>query len=278
MLQFQLFRLNVQWSYALFEEDITSINGLLKAMIAERPSLELRNGVEWHVGNVQTLEENVLQFAIGKLTKSLRPQFDEVAQDFVEQEFEEAPYTVAFLDQSLEVLAIAHKSKLGNTTSSIAKRLEKLMQGTVTAGRYEVSVKIDPIANPNAFLDLLHSAHAVEKFKVSFGLPNPWDTNKDINEPLEKALRDLDGKNGNVEFSGEHLDVEKLEDITRSAAATSQSASARMRITPGSPRVTRKLSEKNVVVNHPEPIEADQKISLIDAIRSAYRQIRGNQQ
>jgi hypothetical protein len=274
MLHLELFRVKVyaQQQASLFEGEINPQLTLLNTLRA-KPDAELRSGYRWHVGNVSELDMYGLYFALGRTTKSTIALFDEVSGDFVEQEFETAPYTHVLCDTSLEVCAIARKARLAPTTVGIARQFEKLLNSTVTEStgyRFEVSV----ISDPEEFIAQLRSAHAVTRFALTFTLPNPFDVDQDFQAPMERLLRDTGGSRGKTALTGTDLDAEVLEELARSAAATGNEAEATIRRTPRSKPVRRKLAGDVATVSEKEITSDADRASLLQEIRGLYARIR----
>ena len=123
MLEFQMFRIKVYPSpqSLLFEPPKTPPE-IIEDVILSLPSVELRKGMIWHIGNISTLEEGGLYFRIGRTTKSTLEIYEN--GNFEEQEFETAPYTHMVLDIRLELCAIAKKSKLSpKTTGALGAKI-----------------------------------------------------------------------------------------------------------------------------------------------------------
>jgi hypothetical protein len=154
MPQFVLFRIKLISGLqgVLFDEaqsPATTITRLLRL----KPSVELRQGYTWHIGNVEQVEGLGLSFALGRTTKSTVERYDEESQDFIEEDFETSPYTHALFDAEYQVLAIAHKQRLAQTVKTIANSLERLLNDVLNLGTpSNTRIEIAQINDPSSFL------------------------------------------------------------------------------------------------------------------------------
>jgi hypothetical protein len=261
----------------LFGEDLQH-GSILRAAIQDRPSAELRQGYTWHIGNVETIGERDLYFALGRTTRSSVERFDEERGNFVIEEFETAPYTHVLADMENQVFALAAKTRLAPSVPGIARQLEKLLGTSNTMTRLRATIEVSELKDPEDFLAHIRSAYAVEKFDFSFSRPNPWDVNEDFVQPLERYLEAVDGLGGTASVRGTDLNRQTIEDVARSAAASGDSASAKIRRNEEDRPVSMSL-EGNPVVIHEEEVEtADQKRSLLDRIKSLYRRVRHSEE
>jgi hypothetical protein len=121
MVEFLLFRAKVlrQPQVDLFLPETTP-SELLEAAIDEKPSRELRNGVTWHLGNVERVDDTGVAFRFGKTITATREIFQD--GNFESTSLEESPSTLIFAETALEILAIAAKKTVGGTPFAIANR------------------------------------------------------------------------------------------------------------------------------------------------------------
>jgi hypothetical protein len=127
MLDFQLFRLKIYPSrqLLLFEKEKIRLE-ILKETIYSLPSLELRKGTVWHIGNVTELDKTGLYFRIGRTSTSTIEIYKN--GNFIDEQFETAPYTHLVLDINLEICAIAKKPRLSPKISGIANQFVKIIE------------------------------------------------------------------------------------------------------------------------------------------------------
>jgi hypothetical protein len=238
-------------------------------MIESRPTKELRSGI----GNVENIDESGIYFRFGKTTKATIETFKDGI--FIDQEFETSPYTHILLDLDLEVMAIAKKAKLAPKIAGIASRLSRLLVMSPNLVGQGADIEIAELQDPEDFLEHLRQAYQISKFSIGFSRPNPFDVNRDFVKPLQKCLADSDGEKGKVDLKGESLKAEILEELARSAAATGDDASARLKIDQQARPVIRHLKGKAVMVSEQNVDLLEQKRGILQHVREMYRRLRG---
>lgn len=274
MPDFQLFRLKVypNEQQHLFE-DLPRAE-ILSHVLQEYPAIELRKGMTWHVGKLHRLDSEAVYFRLGRTTTSTLEVFRD--GDFIEAEFEAAPYTHVLLDTALGVCGIANKPRLAPTPGGIARQLGRLLNEadwTRTRGhRFE----IDAIKDPEDFLAYLRSAYVVTRFSVTFSPPNPMDLDEDITKPFQRWLADTNAAKGKAGIEGKGLDSSRLEVVTRSAAATGNEASATLTLEKDTKPVKKRLTGGPVTVGQEDVDTVEDKKTLLDRIRAAYRRVVGS--
>lgn len=212
---------------SFLHDDLPPRDIFLRAVL-EKPSGELRKGVEWHIGNIHQFSEYTGYFAAGRTTLSTFEKFDPLTGDFVEEELEESPYTHCVFDARIGFIGIAKKSNLSQTTKGIANRIEQLLSLADIVKNNNILVEIRPIPDPDGFLSSLDSAFRVFSFSATFRGPNPFDADEHFQKPLSVYLSAADGQKGKTTISGEDLNRTVLREVTRSTAATGNEASARI--------------------------------------------------
>ncbi len=275
MIQLHLFRIKIEIpkQALLFVGKLTPAE-LLRAMVSERPSAELRRGYEWHIGNLAELKPDGLYFALGRTTQTIVERYDEKKGNFVEEPFESSPYTHVVLDTQLGVAAIAVKSRLAPSVPGIARKLRDLLASSRTATENRLNVAIQAIADPHDFIRQLRSAYSIERFAMTFGLPNPWDVNADFQAPLQSFLREAEGQKGRAAVAGKNLSASVLEELARSAAATGEDAEASLRTAKGRKPIRRGLRRNPATVQVADLDEPGQKQEALANIRIAYEGVR----
>jgi hypothetical protein len=277
-VNFELFRIKVLGTEqtSLLWPAMTKA-GLILEMISGRPSLELRKDHTWHIGNPVRLDDSGMYFRIGRITKTILERFDSVTGDFLEEPFEEAPYTHAFVDLDLEVAGIAAKSRLAPTAVGIANKLQEILQRSEPARLRRLDIEVEPIVDPDDFIQQLRDAYAITRFSVTFGRPNPFDVNQDFQGPLERFLNEASGETGRATISGKNLKSGPLEEIARSAAATGQDATASLRTSKGSKPVKKRLRRQPAAVAVEDLNGEVDKDQFVAEMRKAYSAIRTGQ-
>jgi len=277
MLEFQLFRIKVYPSPQgkLFEGERTRPE-IIRDSIFSLPSSELRTGLIWHIGNVTTLDQTGLYFRIGRTSQSTIEIYNEAEGNFLDQEFETAPYTHVLVDVALELCAIAKKTRLSRTTSGIARQFMKLLDGSTRTQELNASFEIDELKDPEDFISHLRTAYAISKFWMRFSRPNAFDANEDFIKPFQKMLNESDGSKGKAEIEGNNLKSDTLETIARSAAATGDDAGALIKLSEGASSIKKQLRDNPVNISEEDIADNEQKQNLLQRVRNLYHKIRGN--
>jgi len=277
MLEFQLFRIKVYPSEqgSLFERDRTPPD-ILRESILSLPSAEFRVGLIWHIGNVMPLDQTGLYFRVGRTSKTTIGIYNEGECNFLDQEFETAPYTHALVDVDLELCAIAKKTRLSPTTFGIARQFIRLLNKSPKAKELNASFEIDDIKDPEDFISQLREAYSISKFWVRFSRPNAFDANEDFVKPVQKMLKESNGEKGKAELQGSNLKAETLEVVARSAAATGDDAGALIKPNERARKVKKQLKGNPVNISEEDVDNTIQKLNLLHRIRTLYRRIRGD--
>lgn len=257
---------------ALFRSQ-QSRTDFLRELINRKPDGEIRKGYVWHIGNVDSLDNSGIVFAVGRTTKTSKELYDEKSGDFLSIEDEEAPFTNVFYDSGIGVLGIAPKAKLSPSPKGVARSLERLLNYQPEVADRGFRIEISEIWDPEGFLEQIHHAYAVLSFSVEFGKPNPFDVQKEFHEPMEKYLEASGGEAGKTTIRGEDLDRETVEDVTRSAASTGKNASARLLREIGQKPITRHVKGDPVIVPA-EDEEVKNHVDILSRIRETYQKIR----
>lgn len=292
-LLFQVFRIQVFFPpvpplLAGLSETKDDPVATLRSAIESRPERESRAGIEWHIGNVEAVDTDAIYFALGRTTRSTMELYDDEGGNFSEMKYRVAPYTHVLLDVPMEICCIAHKSKLAQRTSGIARQLELLLNASTIAGVTRARFEVSEIADPEDFLQRIKAAEAVTDFTVKFRLPNAWDAESDFIKPRQRTVAALRATKGKTEFTGKDLDKEILEELVRSTAATGDDASAKIEEGKKPKKRDKKRKNKdsgvrihlhgnNVLFRSDEPISREERIEALEQMRTLYRRVRGNE-
>ena len=213
MVEFQLFRIKVYppSQTNLLEPERTRPE-LLVEVIRSMPLLELRVGSEWSIGNLRQIDDYGLYFRVGRTAKSKTSVKE--GDNFVDQDFESAPYTHVLLDTTLEVLAVAKKSQLSPNVAGIANQLSKLLNRCERAKDLSTEFQIDTIQDPEKFIEYIESAYEIFKFTMTLSRPNPFDVDEDFQKPMQKLLEETKAQKGKAEVQGRNLNSDRLIELT----------------------------------------------------------------
>lgn len=275
MYDFHLFRVKLLHPIqpTLFHPTIQSREDLLRQTIESLPSAELRRGSMWRVGNLQRIDDDGVFFRIGRSGKGTITVYHD--GKFADQEAELAPYTDCVVDTHLSVCAIAKKSRLAPSAVAIARQFARLLEQSQVFHEFRAEVEIAEIQDPGEFIAYLEQAHSIGLFWAILSRPNPFDADRDFVRPLQQCLAESDGERGKVELRGRALRAERLEELTRSVAATGDDAGARVRLENGAPFQTKRLRGNGVVIVVDDIDSLDALGNLLRNVRQAYRSIRG---
>jgi hypothetical protein len=272
-LEFNLFRAKfIKGKQLPLEFQDMTPKQVLKDVIFEKPSFEFREGYQWHIGNVEEINDDSGYFAVGRTTTSILAKFDEKTKNFVEETYDASPYTHVIYDTSIGLLAIARKSRLAPTPYGIAKKVEKMLELTQLIQSSGIVVDIDIIRDPKDFLTKIRRAYAIKKYAASFGGPNPFDADEYFQKPMSIYLKEANGKKGKTIIEGDDLDHSVVEKVTVAIAATGNDASARIQTNAGRSAVTIHLGQDTVKVNIPE--QRFRKEEAAAKILEAYQGVR----
>lgn len=193
-------------------------------------ALELKPELQkWHIGNVELFSGTSGYFAVGRLRRSTIAQYEENSKNFKEEELDISPYTHCVFDARIGILGIAQKNILAPTTEGIAKSIKKLLSKDPKILENRIRVEISPIPDPGRFLNELESAYSILRYTATFHGPNPFDADEYFQKPMSKFLSDANGLDGKATINGTALNLETLKEVTKSTAATGNTASAKIR-------------------------------------------------
>lgn len=226
-IELNLFRVKfIRPAQKIYYQDDNSPSEVFRIAILEKPSSEIRKDCIWHLGNIENIDMDGGSFAVGRTTTTTLAKYEKESGNFVEESFEDSPYTICLYDLRIGFIAIAKKSKLAPTTSDIAKKVKKLLDNTKIVLRNKIDVRIDPISDPDGFIKKLTSAYSIKRFTASFTGPNPFDADELFQKPLSVYCQAINGDSGQVVTKGNSLDADVAIKVTKSVAATGNEASA----------------------------------------------------
>lgn len=272
-LEFSLFRAKFIKSKQLpFEFMDMSPKQIFESIIGEKPSYEFREGYQWHIGNVEKINDDSGYFAIGRTTSSILAKYDEESKNFIEEMYDDSPYTHVLFNTNLGLIAIARKNKLAPTTYGISRKIEKMFELTKIVKDSGVEVDIDIIRDPKDFLSKIRKSYAIKKYTASFGGPNPFDADDYFQKPMSIYLKEANGKKGKTIIEGDDLDHAVVEKVTVAIAATGNDASARIQQQKGKTPVTIHLGLDTVKINIPE--QKFEKEEAAEKLLETYQGVR----
>jgi len=241
-----------------------------------KPTADVGRGSEWHIGNVEPVEQSAIGFAMGRTQAVKSPQFDSVSHNFLEEEAMRAPFTIGVFDKDTQTCGIIRKTGVSQSSSEIAGKLQTLLNAVSIARDSNSHIVVDPIPDPIGFVDAIRDSEAVTRFSFTVTRPNPHDVDRLIQRPAEEFTEAADGQRTRVEVEGESLNKDLIEDVAKAVAAVGETAAANIR-PQGGGRIKRIFLSGNPVV---EAVEANVSNTVFGAIltraREAYSRIRGS--
>lgn len=272
MAQFQLFRIRVERpEQPDLRDRKRSPRELLVEAIKERPEAELYRGSVWHIGNIAEIDDQALYFRVGRVKEAQVEKFK--GGDFVDQESDVAPYTHAILDVPLQMCAIGSNTKVANTIEDIANRLARLLGNSTIGVELGYSFVSSSVKDPKPFLSHVREAHRIESYRVTFSPPNILDAERDFFGPFSRYAEAANAKKGETQVTGESLDKEAIEDITRTAASAGEDASAKLVPEEGRGAVEKSLKDNPARLEGQAETRDGQR-GLLDRIRELYEEIK----
>lgn len=138
-----------------------------------------------------------------------------------------------------------------------------------------VQIVVDPIIDPEGFIEQMRGASAVTRFSFTASFPNPFDVEALIQRPAEAFTKAAGGERTKVEVEGENLNEELLEELARGVASTGDQASATIR--PDAASRGKRIHLRGNPVQ--EPIEGDGPAkgvyeTMKEAVQAAYHRVR----
>lgn len=254
----------------LFHPEL-SAREMLEAGLAERPYIKIRQDNVWHIGNVEYFNEGGGRFAIGRTTRTTIEKFDESTGNFTELIDDSGPYTFVYFDSKLGLLGIGKKSKVAPDVKSIGRKIQKLLSATTLVKHNQIDVRVEFIRDPKGFLQKIHSAYAIKRFKATFTGPNPIDADELFQKPMSYYCQKLEGEQGSVVVAGEALNEIAVAAVAKSTAATANDASALIQNARGERPISISFrgDAKKVIV------EQDlEKEDVLLTIQKTYREVR----
>jgi hypothetical protein len=211
----------------LFADPNLTPGELFVAALQEHPALKVRQNI-WRVANLEHFGDSKLQgrFAVGTIKSARFEVVDRLTGDFVEAEFETAPYTYCLFDATIGLLGVAKKQTLTPYVSDIVKRIQTVLENSFIVIRNDIKVMIDPIRDPSPFLSKIRQAYRVSRYRATFTGPNPFDADEYFQRPLSVLCQKTSAVQGRVELQGDNLDREVLQEVSRSTVASGNTASA----------------------------------------------------
>jgi hypothetical protein len=240
-----------------------------------KPTADVGRGSEWHIGNVEALQDAGVAFAMGRTQAVRTPQFDADTHNFLEEEALRAPFTLGVFDSTTQACGIIKKAGVSQSVIEISGKLEILLNSAPFAREANSRIVVEPISDPVNFIEAVRSAAFVTKFSFTVTRPNPADVNRLIQGPAKNFTSEIGGDRSKIEVEGDSLNPDIIVDVANAVAADGEQATATIRETPkGS--IKRIYLSSNPVLERVETSPYDSVIqSILESTRRAYRRVRG---
>lgn len=243
-----------------------------------KPTALVRNGSEWHIGNVELLSNGGVAFAMGRTQAVKSPLFDIDNHDFKEEEALKAPFTIGVFDKETQACGIIRKSGVSQNGYEVAKKLEVLLNSSGLAAETNTQILVETIPDPVGFIEAIFSAKFVKRFSFTVTRPNPHDIDRLIQGPAEEFTEAANGLRTKIEVEGPDLSKELIQDVAHAVAAVGEEATASI-VTQAGRRSKRVHLSGNAVVEAVDPDARDSVLnSILNRTREAYYRVRNGMQ
>ena len=209
-------------------DDGASPEVIFSEAMREKPLVKLKRGAEWKLANLHEIGTDGGLFAVGRISQANTDKFDFQTEEFVESRDYQGPFSIVFFDRKIGLVAIEEKSKVNSKVDATAKRLHDLLGSTNAVRSRNIKCIVDPITDPEGFIQKIRRSTHVLKFRATFTGPNPSDADEIFQKPLEIYASKTKADRGVVEVVGSNLDKDVVIEITRSNAATGNSVTAKI--------------------------------------------------
>ena len=268
ILEFELFRVRLEKpSQSEMFHDFPERSDVLEYSIKGKPSLELKQTVKWHIGNVELRDNGWMHFLLGKTSLRKQEHLDKTTGDFVIMNGEESPFTYGMIHLESGVLAIARKTKVAPNTQMLASRFQQIVESSETVFKSNYNVVVKFIPDPREFHTSIKLAYAVKGFEFYVSPSNPIDIDSRIHQPSKDYVDDANASEGKLSIKGDQLDKEVIVKTANSIASVGDEASASIQKSPGdrATKVHLKGDPLKVSVKESELVNSKAEILLMDA-------------
>lgn len=274
-MKFTLFRLICTESYeqSLLQDGKNSRDSLFE-VLQQQPSGAVREGYTWHVGNMTEVSPDYLWFRFGRTSHLFLPQYDEDNKMFIDEESEQAPYTIVLVDMLYQVAAIAHKQQLLADVSSIANTLQTVLNIGLRSLQSSKKIDILELYDQEDIIKFIQSAYIISEISFEVGKKNNWDVDEHVQRPHETLLELTHGEKSTTAIEGENLNKDAAIRITRSVGAKGRPVSVKGMRTRGGKRITKHSQKLRKEIDLDKRDLSENTLLAFHSIRSEYKQLR----
>lgn len=266
--EFELYRLRMEKprQKQLFE-NFPERDEVIKHAITSKPSIELRQTVKWHIGNVESSPRGWIYFLIGKTSLRKQEHYDKKARDFINALGEQSPFTYAVLNPADGILGIAKRSKLSARTQTVANRLERMLNSSEQVMKSHYTAVIKDISDPHGFIGKVRAAYAVKRFKFWVSPTNPIDIDRRFHQPNKDLVDQSGATEGVVSLQGAKLDKQIILATASSVNSVGDDARASIQQGQGKKPITVNLkgNPTKVSVTEEQIANKDAEVIIADA-------------
>jgi hypothetical protein len=278
-MKFELFRIKITepvQSDLFFDKNLER-SKILHDAVHEKIEIPLSDKRrEWHIGNVEYINENASAYLlIGRKAISKIHKIDRRTGNFYKSNIEDTPNTEVIINFNLSVIAIHHNYALSENAYATAKKFCELLSTTTLISKYKLKLTVGAMSNPDNFLETLHEAYAIKKLTYEFSRPNPFDADALCVKPLELLAKESYASEGVMSLTGERLNFEVIQSISKSAAATGDDVRARYQAKVNTRPVSISLKQNTASIDVETTSSRYGKENLTNLIVQKWKKIRG---
>jgi hypothetical protein len=104
-----------------------------------------------------------------------------------------------------------------------------------------IGIEVPQLNDPADFITYLDTTYSIMKYTIFFSIMNPFDTDEDWHKPMEWFVQEAEASRGKTTITGQNLNPTILKDLTRSAAASGDNATASMKMQEDAQPINRQL-------------------------------------
>ncbi|WP_438010071.1 hypothetical protein WME89_16280 [Sorangium sp. So ce321] len=246
---------------------------LLRRTIEAQPDAAANDDTRWFLTKPSVVDSNGYHLRLGRRVRVVLTAMDTAGQ-FHDREDSTVLNTHVFIDVQFQVSAIAFKSQLSPTVKGLGNSLATALNRSETAGKLKVEFEVAPMKEPGSFLRKIRSAYRVTNLSVTTRRPNPWDASN-FYRSVAESLEDMGGREAEIKWKGEMTPNSVMEEAVSEAAALGRDATAFLRESPESKKVTRHtLADEHISLGQRIDNTIENGKKLLNVARLFYKDIR----
>lgn len=182
----------------------------------------------------------------------------------------EALSTHVFLDIDTEVIAVASKSTLGDP-QLVGRRFLKLLMAVPQSQELRAKLSLDPIRDPGILLRSVEGAYEITRLWIILPPKNAFNNKEKLFTPVQDEASAIGADCSRLEFIGNHIDPEKIDDIIKEVAGMGGNAGASIRPEARQPIVRQSLNDEEVKVGTDDITPKNDKGTILGRIMESVR-------